>query len=113
MPVWLENYKRATGSFSGLYLRPRGVHLPLIDGLNSGHLVSESVSPLYRCWYAPCKNELSGGDTCRACMYHVYVCVYVCVCVPLSPLTMCLGPLLKPHFLRLISISPWQIGNPE
>lgn len=63
MPVWLENYKRAMRSLSGLHLRPHGVHLPLIDGLNFGHPVSKSVSPLYRCWYAPCKNELSGGDT--------------------------------------------------
>lgn len=83
--VWFNNaclageYKRAMRSLSGLHLRPHGVHLPLVDGLNFGHLVSEPVSPLYRCWYAPCKNELSGGDTWGACIYPVYVCMCVCV----------------------------------
>ena len=87
LTVWFTNaclageLQKGHGSFSGLHLRPRGIHLPLIDGLNFGHLVSESVSPLYRCWYAPCKNELSGGDTWRACIYPVCVCVYVCMCV--------------------------------
>ena len=75
-----------------LFLHYTGAGMPLVRMSFLGEIHEGHVSILYMC---------------------VYMCVCVCACTPLSPLSVCLGPLLKPHFPRFISISPWQTGKRE
>lgn len=107
MPVWLENYKRATGSFSVI---SKATWCPSAPSLMGLILVIWSASlflhytdagmPLVRMGFL--------GETREG---HVYILgASVCLHFLLYHVS---WSLLGPHFPRSISISPWQTGKLE